>query len=65
MQTRVTEGQQQPSALREDTELSQEQLEQYLEGLKIVELPDREAITIVDSRADMSLALIGSAGLLR
>ncbi len=64
MQTSKHEGPRQPSALREEITLPQEQLEQQLERFEIVELPDREAITVIDSRSGLPLALIGSAGLL-
>jgi phage FluMu protein gp41 len=64
MQTRDRHGPQ-PSTLRELATLSQEELEAYLEAQEAVELPDREAVTVVDSRSGMALALTGSAGLLK
>jgi hypothetical protein len=64
MQTRDRHGQQ-PSTLRELATLSQEELEEYLAGQEAVELPEREALTIVDGRAGMGLALTGSARLLK
>jgi len=53
---------QQPSAQRELATLSPEELEEYLKQQEAVELPDREAVTIV-SRSGIPLAL--NAGLLK
>jgi len=64
MQTKKQDGRQ-PSVSNEGALLSQEQLEEYLEHQEVVELPDREAITIVDTRSGLPIALAGAAGLLK